>query len=397
MANYLSHPEILELNQAILDAGMNTPTIRDYLLQNIHRGFVAGLIERDNAYFQIQSDLSELNGVEFLIGDEPGSYEVPLQIWLLNGVTHLRIENKPQRRIFQKRLEKVTAKSEEIILADKGEAPRLVPEVPELIIHEDNLLAYGWLRGAIMVGDSVARLTVPRYQNGQSIKLPGKDEPMLYNGTGWLIGKQYLITNHHVVNARSPSESDASEADLHLQAQNTSIAFKYDSMNMEGIRMEVESLEAWWPRHKKPKLDYAVLKLKTPSDNDVLTLASSALDQLATILQQPELSKPAVNIIQHPGGGAKKLGVRNNLVSVITDSSVDYFTDTEQGSSGSPVCTDNWEVIALHRAGAELNQNVNFQGKDTGYVNKGVRIDLIIKDLEDNHGDLWQAINATVI
>lgn len=397
MPYYLPHDNILELNQAILDADMNTPSIRDYLLQNIRRGYVAGLPSRDSDYLQIVSDLSKLNGLPFLLDDESNTYEVPLRIWLLNAISYLRAEFKPEKRVFQKAFEKVAAKSEEFITADQGIAPAPVPDAVEKIVHEDDLLTYGWLRRAISVGDSIARLTVTRYQGRRPQTIPGKGEPMVYHGTGWLIGRQYIITNHHVINARSEAEPYADEVSLHVQAQNTKVEFGFDNKDTGGEVVEVESLEAWWPWKDDPRLDYAILKLRTPSNRESLTLSPRALDQLSEFLMMPDLNNPAVNIVQHPRGGAKMLGIRNNLVNNITNNKVVYFTDTERGSSGSPVCDDNWEVVALHRGVGTIGKNIDFQGKATSYANNGVRIDLIINDLQERYPDLWSAINAKVI
>lgn len=72
-----------------------------------------------------------------------------------------------------------------------------------------------------------------------------------------------------------------------------------------------------------------------------------------------------VNIIQHPGGKAKQICIRNNRLLDMPgnepgaaapelDPYLLYEADTERGSSGSPVCNDQWEVIALApRSGAD--------------------------------------------
>jgi endonuclease I len=57
-----------------------------------------------------------------------------------------------------------------------------------------------------------------------------------------------------------------------------------------------------------------------------------------------------VNIIQHPDGEPKQLALRENQVVDLLDRFVHYLTDTARGSSGSPVCNDQWEVVALHHS-----------------------------------------------
>ena len=152
----------------------------------------------------------------------------------------------------------------------------------------------------------------------------------------------------------------------------------------------MEALAAWWPRYDKTPLDFAILKLKQPSPRNPLTLAPQSLAQVGS-------DKLPVNIVQHPQGNPKMIGVRNNLVSSLEEWEIRYFTDTMRGSSGSPVCDDDWHVVALHRATVQLSQNVNFQGKDTAWVNRGVRIDRLIEHLKSEPSNLWAEIGAQVV
>ena len=69
-----------------------------------------------------------------------------------------------------------------------------------------------------------------------------------------------------------------------------------------------------------------------------------------------------VNIVQHPKGELKQIAIRNNtLLDLPEDSGLDKFahyeTDTEQGSSGSPVLNDQWEV--LHHSGIPRTNAIN--------------------------------------
>ena len=44
-----------------------------------------------------------------------------------------------------------------------------------------------------------------------------------------------------------------------------------------------------------------------------------------------------------------------------------YFTDTMgEPPSGSPVCNDNWKVVALHKL-SRCSKVTSFQGKDITY------------------------------
>lgn len=79
-----------------------------------------------------------------------------------------------------------------------------------------------------------------------------------------------------------------------------------------------------------------------------------------------------VSIIQHPNGGPKAVTVRENKVSSIFDDFVHYLTDTEPGSSGSPVFNDQWVVVALHHSGVPDPNK-----KNAWIANEGIRISSI--------------------
>lgn len=377
---YLDLNTIHTLMNGIVQSQMNTDVVRSELLTNIHPGFVAQLPAQGNPTEKIRGDLTSMNIVPYL-----EDFEVPLRLWLQNAIYRLRSGFRPERVYFEQILEGVTTQSQALIQEARGQLGNASALANlERIVHKDDMLAFSWLERALTVGKSVARLTVRRYDNGIA-------SGTLYYGTGWLLGRQYLITNHHVINARTEGENDASEADLRLQATHMQVQFDYDGQNVMGDLIALAELCAWATRNGDTALDYAIVKLAEPSTRMPLTLAPSALIALG------EKQLP-VNVIQHPGGQPKMLGIRNNQVHELTQWELSYFTDTEGGSSGSPVCNDAWHVVALHRRWNQfINQNVVFQGKPTAWDNRGTRIDRIIDDLERNHATLWQDIGVQIV
>src|SRR5215210_8622009 len=107
-------------------------------------------------------------------------------------------------------------------------------------------------------------------------------------------------------------------------------------------------------------LDYAIVAVspKTPAGVPLAQYGYLPLFKQTGKLDPTQ--REAANIIQHPGGGPKKIALRDNYVLKVVPDSVDpqkneislfYGTDTLKGSSGSPVCSDQWYVVALHRGG----------------------------------------------
>jgi len=123
-----------------------------------------------------------------------------------------------------------------------------------------------------------------------------------------------------------------------------------------------------------PVLDYAIVKLKPVNGRQPLCLLQ---DQISV----PEGKVVAANVIQHPHGNPMIVALRNNAIYRADYPNLSYFTNTDSGSSGSPVFNDNWRVLALHKRwqtapAAALN------GVATGYVNAGTQIPAILAHLQ---------------
>jgi endonuclease G len=117
-------------------------------------------------------------------------------------------------------------------------------------------------------------------------------------------------------------------------------------------------------------------------------------------------------IIQHPNGRQKHIASRNNRIDVYpydddltpkdkaANNFLYYSTDTLRGSSGSPVFSDQWYVVALHRRG--VPETATVKGKKVvlrtnkkpaatddpdeviSYIsNEGVRISRILARVDD--------------
>ena len=216
----------------------------------------------------------------------------------------------------------------------------------ESIIGENTLRPISFLLQAIEVSRCICYVGVP----GGS-------------GTGFLIGKNILITNNHVIY----------DEDILDQCN-----FKFNYQI--GINGQLEQDKNYKAKrndlfHTSPKevLDYTIVELE---DSPGTQWGFAKLNTTS-----PPQLKSRVNIIQHPGGQSKQISIQNNFLEYVDNKFLHYLTSTLPGSSGSPVFDDNWRVVALHRAGGMVSES---QTGRSYFRNQGVRISAIIDDLPDN-------------
>ena len=177
------------------------------------------------------------------------------------------------------------------------------------------------------------------------------------DGTGFLIGRDLLLSNHHVL--FDPSN---------LPSTSVVARFRYEEGVKEILRVcRPETLQG------DPDYDWAVVQLREPAPDEI------PIVRMAAPSSPVRLGFPAF-IIQHPNGGRKKIGLYRNEVRFVDEDVVQYLTDTEVGSSGSPVFDERWEIIALHHRWVPGDE-ANAAGIPVKVLNQGVRIERVIAGL----------------
>lgn len=365
---FFNHDKILEIASKAGELGLTND--RQFLFAGINLQYVAGLSGSPTPQGQLLLDLSDMNRVSYIKGGV-----IPLEFWLKNAA--LKFDAQPQISEYFRDLADAVRNKSDLKIEDRpniASAKALLDnQVAEKIVNVNDLVKFNFLSEAIGAGNAIAKMVVPAFEYGASRNFPMSTHQITGFGTGWLIGKQHIITNHHVINGRDPGETDASDSDFALQASHATAQFDYNHTDDTGETVQNLNLVA-----QNKDLDYAILKLSEPLTRRPLTLWGGPLSL------GPDSYVP-VNIIQHPGGTPKKIGMRNNLAVSLNEKDLAYFTDTEGGSSGSPVCNDEWMVIALHKAATKGYGDIEYQGNKTAWVNIGTRIDRIISDLKENH------------
>ena len=171
-----------------------------------------------------------------------------------------------------------------------------------------------------------------------------------YTGTGFLISPTRLLTAHHNM------QQTTGEKVLEVQA-----LFDYERA-LSGPAAEGTEVPC----------ELETIRGEAADDWAVIDLTGPAVDAIPLLLSEtPAALKDRVAIIQHPNGMAKQVALHSNLVTFANDARVQYLTDTLPGSSGAPVFNTDWQVVAVHHAGGDLEVPGS---KDLVYRNQGTPI-----------------------
>jgi Trypsin-like peptidase domain/N-acetylmuramoyl-L-alanine amidase len=291
----------------------------------------------------------------------------------------------------------------------------------------------------------------PELRQGLKERIENQELPL---GSGFLVGKDHLLTNHHVLD-RQPLEK-------------VTVYFRYEDRDLLGQQLPVVpyKIDLTWSGIGNSNLDYRLVKLRLSNNESDLELQkkyqltfleagnnfgwlklspdpnlvappipSLKWHNLARFLPEIEqipqfilerifgdsdayslwvgaqlakkilmdsefrslitndkeinpklevtglLGEP-VNIIQHPKGRQKEIVIYNNRVQMISEDFIQYETDTEPGSSGSPIFNARWQLVGIHHSGL-----LNFRtGNIVGCL--GTRTCRIVEDLRHQRDHL---------
>jgi hypothetical protein len=371
---YLSTEERAKLEDAFDEADIEyTPDVRARLLDGLDRDYVKNVLLSSfgsQPATLLFDDLKRMNIVQRL-----GDGTVPLEQWLRNAVSRPPLRAVPQRVVFEDALNKVVGKEASAgTLLDQKDTPSA--DFEELITDGvDDLQEVSFLETGASRLAGVAKVLVPRFESGAKRLLGDGKTPLLSAGTGWLIGADLLMTNYHVIRNRGANDEAPTAEDLQLQVLGSTASFFFDSNDATPQIIKVAEVVA---TGDAAKLDFAILRLGEKPGIAVLPVSEQEVTVPAPEVTPKGTIKRvlAVNIIQHPSGGPKRVALRNNLVYTAEYPKVHYFTDTLSGSSGSPVLDDSWRVVALHRA--HVARRAQFHGQTLGYINEGIQLRAIM-------------------
>ncbi len=211
----------------------------------------------------------------------------------------------------------------------------------EKLIERNNLLGIAFLERGVQVSRSVGFIEMERGV-----------------ATGFLVADDVLMTNNHVFR----------EAE---EAQGAVVKFNYQN-GLDGKPMPTDDYDIdpdafFWT---DPDLDCSVVRVKRSPGSKwgVIPIPRSAAVGV----------NDQVVIVQHPAGRPKEIALSDNEVAFVNNDVVQYLTDTEPGSSGSPVFDIGWKLVGLHHSGGWIPEP---NSQSTHFRNEGIRISAIRKAL----------------
>jgi hypothetical protein len=280
----------------------------------------------------------------------------------------------------------------------------------EAIWGQNNLLAAHFLTEGAAIQKAVAMVT---------LKVPSSGLPAGNGwGSGFLISNSLFMTNNHVI----PDKEFCAKINMQFMYQD-------NFTTSPAIQSEFFETNENAFFHTNASLDYTIVRLRrkpykvvlTPKDSVAgdelmapgyiakyefadseqiagleylkeiiskkepvsaidpskiqLLLGYTAGSRYGFIPLRPTISYPVglrLNIIQHPCGRKKEVVLQQNELKDVHENVIHYFSDTDYGSSGSPVFNNTWDLMALHHA-----------RHPTESANEGIRIDRIAKDLRN--------------
>lgn len=234
----------------------------------------------------------------------------------------------------------------------------------------NDLMSVCFLQRGLTAAKAVGRIWI---QSGNGL---------LGYGTGFMVSPRLLLTHHHVLGNRELARTSVVEFDYQRDGDGRvepTTLFEFDATAFHVAN---------------ERLDYALVAVR-PVSASGRRLSEYGYNPL--IEQEGNaVAAQYVNIVQHPNGEPKQLVLRENQIVDVLEDFLHYLADTAQGSSGSAVFNDRWEVVALHHSGVpdtnDAGQILSVDGQvwqqSMGEsnvrwkANEGVRISRIIKDVK---------------
>jgi len=217
--------------------------------------------------------------------------------------------------------------------------------IPEVLQRDNDLRPVRFMQLATLVSRSVGR-----------VRISDGAETREGDATGFMIAPGLLMTNCHVLKTK--------------EFANAASVFFDDEQSVTGEMKESKTFRLLPDLLfvNDETLDFAIVEVAPRTASGIPLAQFGYLRLFEQTGKLDPTQREAANIIQHPNGGSKKVVIRDNYIEEVVPNGVDpkkqlnsifYGADTLKGSSGAPVCSDQWYVVGLHRGGVAKTKIIN--------------------------------------
>lgn len=242
----------------------------------------------------------------------------------------------------------------------------------ERIMGKSDLVGINYLELGLLASRPVCRI--------QIINPYGRTEGY---GTGFLVGPNLILTNNHVLEKQELAMKSFAEFDFEEDSNSRRKPTKTFDLRPDEVFVTDKDL------------DFTLVSMASEA-SDGTPLSNYGILRLVEETGKVQRGE-YVSIIQHPEGGLKQCCLRENEVVDIFDDWLHYLTDTQPGSSGSPVFNDQWLVVSLHHSGVPkmdaegkilktdgqpFHEGIDDPSTIAWVANEGVRLSRIFQELE---------------
>lgn len=166
-------------------------------------------------------------------------------------------------------------------------------------------------------------------------------------GTGFLVGNNSVMSNWHVFESTPTSGQLGALADY-------SVRFDYRAAEgrvpaSPGIVVAINAAKGYLASSEKAAFDYVLVELIRNAGEDVVDSAGRLRGWLHPSARSLKELEPVL-VLQHPKGRTLELAIGpvTGWVDERKDEIYQHWANTDEGSSGSPCFSVQWELAALH-------------------------------------------------
>jgi endonuclease G, mitochondrial len=265
----------------------------------------------------------------------------------LSAIREGRISDVESPKRIKKRLDRLTEAALRQNVRDRRSS-RLVETIGlERVLGKADFLGVNFLETALAISRFVGRINIR--------SMPGQTSGF---GTGFMVSPRLLLTNNHVLRTERVARYSEVEFD-----------YQYDRYGRL-LPVVVYGLEPETFFITSTELDFTLVAVRESSLNGIELRRYAWIPLIGA--QGKALLGDSLNIVQHPKGEAKQIVLRSNQLVDLFDDFAHYVTDTEPGSSGSPVLSDQMEAVALHHSSIPKTENGKYVAKDGSVWRQGM-------------------------